>query len=354
MDIVANTHRFVTGVDCHAASHTFAIVDAATGGLVEVRSFPVTGAGLRRALDWMGRRTGGPAGALLVVEGTGSYGAGLALAAGRAGWRVVEAMPVTRAARGGRGKTDQIDAELIARTVLAVDADRLREPRALDGVRSALSTLLAARRHRQRARTATVNALTALVRTVDLGVDARRRLTHATIEGIAGWRTRPNDDLATATARRAAAELAQDIIAADLWLTDNARRLHALIAAGPASALLQRPGVGPVTAATVLTAWSHPGRVRTEAAFASLAGVNPVPASSGNTTRHRLNRGGDRTLNQALHQIALTRTRYDPATRDYVAKRTSQGKTPRETRRILKRYIARQLFHLLKNAPVAT
>jgi transposase len=112
--------------------------------------------------------------------------------------------------------------------------------------------------------------------------------------------------------------------------------------------LVELPGVGPVTAAQVLVSWSYAGRLRSEAAFAALAGTNPIPASSGQLTRHRLNRSGDRQLNAALHTIALTRLRYDPETRAYAARRTTQGKTRRDIRRCLKRSIARQLFKLLE------
>ena len=117
--------------------------------------------------------------------------------------------------------------------------------------------------------------------------------------------------------------------------------------------LLEESGVGPIVAATVLCAWSHPGRIHSEAAFAMLAGVAPIPANSGQvTTRHRLNRYGDRQLNRALHTIALSRIRYDQLTRDYVARRTSEGKTTREIKRCLKRYIARDLYRLLENRPI--
>jgi transposase len=116
--------------------------------------------------------------------------------------------------------------------------------------------------------------------------------------------------------------------------------------------LLNQLGIGPIVAATVLCAWSHPGRIHSEAAFAMLAGVAPIPANSGQvTTRHRLNRFGDRQLNQALHTIVLTRIRHDQRTRDYVERRTSEGKTSREIRRCLKRYIARDLYRTLENAP---
>ena len=117
--------------------------------------------------------------------------------------------------------------------------------------------------------------------------------------------------------------------------------------------LLDQPGVGPITAAQIYIAWSHPGRWRNEAAFARLAGVAPLEASSGQNTRHRLNRRGDRQLNRALHTIAVTRSRYCPHTQAYIAKRTAEGKTPREAQRCLKRYIARQIYRL-PNTPKST
>jgi transposase len=117
-----------------------------------------------------------------------------------------------------------------------------------------------------------------------------------------------------------------------------------------AAPLLQETGFGPVTAAICLTAWSHHGRVRSEAAFASLAGASPIPASSGNTVRHRLNRGGDRTLNRALHMVALSRMTFDTETSNYVAKRQTEGRTKREIRRCVKRYLARRIYRTLNAA----
>ena len=122
----------------------------------------------------------------------------------------------------------------------------------------------------------------------------------------------------------------------------------------PAAGLLEKTGIGPVTAAIAITAWSHPGRVRSEAAFACLAGVNPIPASSGNTTRHRLNRGGDRRLNRALHMATITRMRSDPATRAYVERRRAEGRSTKEIRRCLKRYLARQIFRYLNTSAAVT
>ena len=121
-----------------------------------------------------------------------------------------------------------------------------------------------------------------------------------------------------------------------------------------APALLDEPGVGAIVAAQLLVAWSHHGRLRSEAAFARLAGVAPLPASSGQTVRHRLSRGGDRQLNRALHTIVLHRRHHDPATMDYIARRIAEGKSRREATRLLKRYVARHLYRLLEQQPLTT
>ena len=121
--------------------------------------------------------------------------------------------------------------------------------------------------------------------------------------------------------------------------------------AGPA--LLTEAGVGPVVAAQLLISWSHHGRVRNEAAFASLAGVAPLETSSGQRSRHRLNRGGDRALNRALHTVAITRMRCHPETRNYEIRRSAQGKTHRDIRRMIKRYLARHIYRHLEAAAAA-
>ncbi len=197
-------------------------------------------------------------------------------------------------------------------------------------------------------RTKTINALTALVRSVDLGLDARKSLTRAQITTIAGWRSRAEDP-ATTACRREAIGLATRIRVLEHDLAANHDELRQFTAA-QVPELLALPGVGPVVAATILTAWSHPGRVRSEEAFASLAGTCPIPASSGKTTRHRLNRGGDRRLNRVLTTIVLVRMRRDQATRAYVARRKTEGRTTKEIMRALKRYITRQIFRTLAQA----
>jgi transposase len=192
-------------------------------------------------------------------------------------------------------------------------------------------------------RTATLNALIALARVVELGIDARKPLTGAQIATVARWRAR-DEELGTATARVEAVRLAKRVVELDEQIAANGTRMAELVRASQAAPLLEKTGIGPVTAAICLTAWSHHGRVRSEAAFAALAGVNPIPASSGNTVRHRLNRGGDRRLNRALHIAVMTRMTHDPATRAYVERRRSEGRTTKEIRRCLKRYLARQIY----------
>jgi transposase len=169
---------------------------------------------------------------------------------------------------------------------------------------------------------------------------------------IAAWRRR-EESLAAGIARAEAARLARRVLDLDSELRDNREQITTLVSAS-APELLELPGVGAVTAAVILTVWSHPGRIRSEAAFAKIAGTCPLPASSGNTVRHRLNRTGDRRLNRALNTIVLTRVRADPRTRAYVQRRLAEGKTAREIRRCLKRYATRQIFRTLNAAHLDT
>ncbi|MEV1296188.1 IS110 family transposase [Pseudonocardia sp. NPDC049635] len=342
--LVAESYDLLVGVDTHAATHTYAIVDAATGALVEHREFPTSPAGLRRAQDWINRRTDHGT-VLVLVDGAGSYGAVLTEQLLAAGTDLAEAPDITRQVRHTSGKSDIIDAAELARAARGLQTSQLRRPRQ-GGDRTILRVLSTARDQMTGERTRTINALTALLRTVDLGVDARRALSAATIATIAGWRTTTGTATARTVCRGEAIRLARRVRALDTELAANHAALTAAVSA-QAPELLEVRGVGPVVAATVLQAWSHPGRVRSEAAFASLAGVAPLQASSGNTRRHRLNRGGDRRLNRALYTIALTRLGHDPRTRAYRARRAAEGATKREIIRILKRYISRELFRLL-------
>lgn len=344
--IVADLYCYVVGVDTHAATHSYAIVAAASGAVIDEATFPTTTAGLRRARDWIGRRTGGDLDAVLVAaEGTGSYGAILGDVLQEAGYRVVEA-PTPRRDRG-RGKTDALDAVLAARSTLVVPLTMLRDRRA-GQEHAALQVLTAARAHLNGDRVRCINALTALVRTHDLGIEARKPLSITQIETISRWRPR-EEPFSFAIARMEAVRLARRINEIEAELADNRDSITTCVSV-QAPELLQIHGVGAITAAVVLTVWSHPGRIRSEAAFAQIAGTAPIPASSGNTVRHRLNRGGDRQLNRALNTIVLTRMRTDPDTRAYIERRLAEGKTSKEIRRSLKRYVGRQIFRTLAAA----
>ncbi len=344
MGNIAEHFDYVVGVDTHARSHTFTIVTAATGVVAGTEAFPSSAAGMRRAIAWIRRRTERGR-VFAAVEGTSSYGAKLTDALQRERIPVGEIRPPSRRGRAHGGKSDPIDAEAAARYALARNEDSISQPRA-GGKRQALRVLLAARRLIDGQRTANRNALTALLRIIDLELDVRRPITARQLEEIHSWRARASDDTVTAIARQEAKRLAAAIKAGDHKLAENRASLLKL-ADELAPGLQNTVGVGPVTAAIIICAYSHPGRVRNEAAFAALGGVAPLPASSGNTTRHRLSRSGDRQLNRALDVIARTRMSCDPTTRSYVDRSRASGKSSREIRRNLKRYISRQIFRQL-------
>ncbi|PUB19790.1 transposase [Promicromonospora sp. AC04] len=342
-DTVGQVYLFVVGVDTHARQHSYSILETSTGAQVDAGSFPTTPAGLARATSWIARRTiDTPHGVLVSMEGTGSYGRQAATHLAQAGYRVVEALTPVRGK--GRAKTDALDAERAGRDVLGLPTDHLRDYRA-GHVAAALQVLTTARDRLARDRTAAVNALTGLLRAHGLGIDARGPLTSAQIRTAKAWRTR-DEPLDLRMARAEANRLAARILELDQQLRDNNKTLRALVAEH-APDLLTEPGIGPYTAAVILAAWSYPGRVRSEAAFARLAGTAPIPASSGNSNHHRLDRGGDRRLNRALHIATLTRMRDHDETRTYLQRRTTEGKTTREIRRQLKRYLTRKIYRLL-------
>lgn len=174
-------------------------------------------------------------------------------------------------------------------------------------------------------RTRAVNALNALVRANPLGVDARQKLTVTQIGETSRWREQ-EEELSLMIARAKAVRLAKHVDTLDEQLKNNESQSDELVRASESAELLNETGFKAITAAKCLVAWSHAGRVRSKAAFAALAGTSPIPASSGNTARHRLNRGGDRTLNSALHMVAVTCMTHDPKTPEYVEKRRAEGK----------------------------
>ncbi|MGI8625224.1 MAG: IS110 family transposase [Geodermatophilaceae bacterium] len=323
----------VVGVDTHRDTHQAEIATAA-GTPIATITVGNHSAGYAELLGWIFEHAPGP-GLVVAIEGTRSYGVGLARAVTAAGLTVVEAEQPQRKQRRGKGKSDPIDAHLAVLGVLRQDAGRLPTPRA-DGDREALRILLGARAELTVANTAQTNRLRALL----LGGDdtdrdtARQRLPEAVLGRLA--RRRPPAQASREQAIRQAEirRLALALREARAALKANRSQLQAIID-DLAPGLTDRPGIGPVSAAQALVSYSHPGRCRHEAAFAALAGTNPLPASSGQTIRHRLNRGGDRDLNAAIHIIAVTRIRYCPRTRAYLERRTAEGKTPREIRRCL-------------------
>ena len=346
MTIISHLYAFVVGVDTHAKNHVYSVLTR-SGEHVDTASFPTTKAGLKRALTWAGRRTGGDLDTLWVIEGIGTYGAILADHVADNGYLVAEAASMNARDRHATGKDDRIDARRIAGAVLSLDESRLRFPRQADGPRQGLRILVKARESMTREKTRTINALTALLRTHDLGMDARRKLSIVTIQTVAKWRIR-NESVALAEARREAIRLAKRVVELDAEIRDYAMRIEALVKDSPAAVLLDEPGMGPITAAVFYLAWSHHGRVRSEAAFAKLAGVCPIPASSGNVVRFRLNRSGDRRLNSALYMVAITRLSHQKRSQAYMAKRLSEGKTKKETIRCMKRSLARHVYRILE------
>ena len=349
MPTVADVVDVVVAVDTHADTLA-AVVAAPSSAVVAQAEFTATAAGIEELIGWALTVTPGDR-VVFAVEGTRSYGIGLARAVRALGIAVIELERPSRAARRGRGKSDTIDATLGARTALGLDADALPTPRA-DGDREALRILLVARAEMSTEKTAKTNRLIALLRT---GTDtdrnlARGPLTPTVLTRIARRRGTTTDTRETAVRRAEARRLACAITELTRALRANKTQLEALVST-LAPGLTHRRGIGPVSAAKVLTAFSHRGRCRTDAAFAALAGVSPLPASSGRTMRHRLNRGGDRQLNRALHDIAKTRMIHCERTKAYVQRRTTEGLTTPEIRRCLKRYIARELYRTLTRMP---
>lgn len=343
MPILADDVQVVIGVDTHKHTHTSTAVDAVTGAELATVTVSVNPAGYGQLVA-LADQFGGCR--VWSIEGTRSYGAGLARFLADRGERVIEAEHPTRPVRRNGAKTDSIDALRCAREALT--RSQWAEPRS-GGRRNGLAVLVSARRSAVQSAADTLRQLLGLLHGTPEPIQARfRGLSSAqTVNRARGLRIDPRWDLETRTAATVLRDLARRV---QTLRTEAAAHEHAIndIVTRWRPDLLDESGVGPITAATILCAWSHPGRFRNDAAFANLAGVAPLPASSGQTVRHRLNRHGDRHLNQALHVIVLTRLRVDPETQAYAQRRRAEGKTDREIRRCLKRFVARRLFHQLE------
>ena len=352
----------VIGVDTHVHTHSAAALDVRTGGVLAEITVEATATGYARLVDFADRHTssrtdsrtdGRAARRAWAVEGTGGYGAGLARLLAHRQELVVELDRPVRARRRHGAKSDPLDAIRAAREALA--RPRLGTPRST-GDRQALSVLLAARRSAVQAAGDAQRQLFSLVIAAPEPIRARfaDHKPPTMLTTAARLRVHASYDLETATTVTTLRALARRAQALTREADEHEQRILAIVRSWRPD-LLTQPGIGPIVAATVLCAWSHPGRIHSEAAFAMLAGVAPIPANSGQVTnRHRINRYGDRQLNRALHTIALSRIRYDQTTRAYVDRRTHEGKTAREIKRCLKRYIARDLFRLLETPPALT
>jgi transposase len=337
---------FVLGVDTHRDSHSAAVVNP-NGGVCGELTVPTDAFGNAKVLRFASEHA--PGRRVWAIEGTGSFGSGLTTYLLEHDEWVVEIDRPARARRNG-AKSDAIDAVRAAREALS--REHLAQPRRR-GDREALRVLLTTRQGAVVSRTRAICHLKALLVNCHQALrdQLRRFSTDELLTRSARLRTSPRQSIehrATITALRSTARRA---LALEAEANDLESQIEELVKR-MAPELLAQPGVGAITAAQILVSWSHRGRIRSEAAFAALAGVAPVPASSGEIVRNRLNRGGDRQLNRALHAIVLSRLAHHPGTKAYAARRIGEGKTSREVKRCLKRHVARQLFKLLERSEI--
>jgi transposase len=344
--MLADQLDYVVGVDPHRDEHALGVVEVQSGVVVFETSVAADSGGYADALAVAERHASGRR--AFAVEGTGSYGAGLTRFLTGSGEQVFEVGRLARERRSG-GKTDALDAVRAARSVLS--QKRPATPRS-NGEREALRALMAAREGAVNAKRAGLCQLRDLLITTPEPLRSELRpLTRARLlRQLAATRPQRRQDpelRGTLLALRAVARRVLQLTTEERELAREIETLTRTLA----PQLLDQPGVGPLLAAQVMLSWSHQGRIVSEAAFARLAGVAPIPASSGQTIRYRLDRSGDRQLNRALHQIIVTRRRIHAPTIAYIERRTQDGKTRREATRCLKRYVARNLYRLLENPP---
>jgi len=346
--MLADQVDYVVGVDPHRDSHALAIVHVLSGAVVFETTIAASSQGYAEALQLVDANA--PGRRAFAVEGSGSFGAGLTRFLSSRGERVLEVSRLRRERRSG-GKTDALDAVRAARSVLG--QERPATPRA-GGERQALQALVAAREGAVNAKCAGLAQIRDLLITTPEPLrSGLRPLTQAPLlRRLAATRPEGRRDPELRGSMLALRSVARRVLQAEE--RELGRQIEALTRK-LAPQLLDQPGVGPHAAAQLVLSWSHHGRIRSEAAFARLAGAAPIPASSGQTVRHRLDRSGDRKLNRALHMILITRKRAHPPTIAYIERRMHEGKTRREANRCLKRYLARSLYRLLAHgAPLTT
>jgi len=339
--------QIVGGVDTHGKVHYAAALNAATGKLLGDREFPATAKGYQQLLDWL--RDFGTV-LKVGVEGTGSFGAGLFRHLDSGGIVVIEVARPNRQARRLQGKSDPIDAINAARAVLAEVATTIPKPR--DGKVEAIRLIRTTRRSAVKARRAAIGQLHGILFSApeELRIKLAGYDRAALVERCARLRPDPDGSLADAghVAKAMLRRLARRIHDLDSEIAEANEQLIELVTT-TAPTLLKVFGAGPAVAGQLLTtAGENPHRLHSESALARLCGVAPIPASSGNTTRHRLHRGGDRAANSAIHMIVINRLRWHEPTKAYLARRTAEGKTKKEIIRCLKRAVVRELYIALK------
>lgn len=339
----------ILGVDTHKDFHVAAVITA-LGALLGSKTFPTTRAGYRALLKWA---RGFGAVQRAGVECTGSYGAALARHLAAAQVEVLEVNQPDKATRRRRGKNDAIDAEAAARAVLTGRATALAKTG--DGPVEMLRMFKLAKDSANKSRSQAINQLKAVLVSANSqlrdelrGLSTIMLVRHcAELEPVTPAESASAAVYTLRLLARRIGQLAQEIADIDAQIT--------IVLAEHSPQLPGTYGVGPDTAAALLiAAGDNPGRLHSEASFAALCGASPVEASSGKTERHRLNRGGDRQANCALHTIVLSRLRWDQRTRDYLDRRITEGKTRREAVRCLKRYVAREIYHLITHPHHAT
>ena len=346
MTTVDATRPVTGGVDTHLDMNVAAALDS-IGGLLGVAEFPTTRSGHAELLGWLASFA--PVGRV-GVEGTSSYGAGLARFLRSSGVEVVEVDRPNRQARRRSGKSDPADAIEAARAALSGRAQGVGKTK--DGNVEAIRVLVVAKRSGRSTKIKTLNQIRHLSFTAS--DDLRERLKGCSRQHLAreaaALRPRPGGDPVTFATKTALRTLGRRVLALD----EEKAALDGLLAElveETAPALLELHGVGVDTAATLLVAaGDNPERIRSEAAWAHLCGVAPIPASSGKMDRFRLNRGGDRQANSALWGVVITRMRSDPRTQAYVERRLKEGRSKSEIIRVLKRYVAREVYRHLPRA----
>jgi transposase len=341
MTILAEHFDVVIGVDTHKHTHTFAALNSATGTHIGSITTAATPDGFTAATQQMTRLAGRDASLLWAVEGCGSWGRQLVNWLHDRNQPVVEVERPKRPKRHMGAKTDDIDAVRAARETIG--ADRTATPKTIAD-RDLLAATQTARNSAVDAATDAERQLLALLVTAPAATADQLRGLNTTqlVTELSRPRRKPGNDYETIMML-----LAKRIVTLRTE-ADTLKQTISDLVTRTAPALLDLHGVGPITAAIVICAWGQPGRIRNEAAFAMFAGTAPIPASSGLTNRHRLNRSGDRRLNSAIHIIAVTRLRSEDRTKTYANKRKNEGKTDRDIRRCIKNYIARELYKTLE------